>query len=64
MLEIVKENKKQKEMINKLEEENTRMKLEIEFLTKRENKLQEIEQMFRSGTVDLSELEMLIRGLL
>ena len=64
MLEIVKENKKQKEMINKLEEENTRMKLEIEFLTKRENKLQEIEQMFRSVTVDLSELEMLIRGLL
>ena len=61
MLEIVKESKKQKEIINKLEEENTRMKLEIEFLTKRENKLQEIEQVFRSGTVDLSELEMLIR---
>ena len=61
MLEIVKESKKQKEIINKLEEENTRMKLEIEFLTKRENKLQEIEQMFRSGTVDLSELEILIR---
>lgn len=62
MLEIVKENKKQKEIINKLEEENTRMKLEIEFLTKRENKLQEIEQMFRSGTVDLSELEWLVRN--
>ena len=38
--------------------------LEIEnenvFLKERENKLQLIEQMFKSGTVDLGELERLI----
>lgn len=32
------------------------------FLMKRENKLQQIEQMFKSGTVDLGELTKLVRG--
>lgn len=32
----------------------------IEFLTKRDNKLQQIEQMFKNGQVDLSELSKLI----
>lgn len=33
-----------------------------QFLMKRENKLQTIEQMFRSGTVDLEELSKLVKG--
>ena len=32
----------------------------IEFLTKRDNKLQQIEQMFNNKVVDLSELSKLI----
>ena len=33
-----------------------------QFLMQRENKLQTIEQMFRSGTVDLEELSKLVRN--
>lgn len=33
----------------------------IEFLTKRDNKLQQIEQMFKNGQVDLSELSRLVK---
>lgn len=33
----------------------------IEFLTKRDNKLQQIEQMFNNKVVDLSELSKLIK---
>ena len=33
-----------------------------EFLTKRENKLQRIEQLFKSGVVDLEELAKLVKG--
>lgn len=33
----------------------------IEFLTKRDNKLQQIEQMFKNGQVDLSELSKLVK---
>lgn len=33
-----------------------------EFLMKRENKLQLIEQMFKNGSVDLEELSKLVRG--
>ena len=33
-----------------------------QFLMQRENKLQTIEQMFRSGTVDLEELSKLVKG--
>ena len=33
----------------------------IEFLTKRDNKLQQIEQMFQNSIVDLSELSKLIK---
>lgn len=32
-----------------------------EFLTKRDNKLQQIEQMFKNGQVDLSELSKLVK---
>lgn len=32
-----------------------------EFLTKRENKLQRIEQLFKSGVVDLEELAKLVK---
>ena len=39
--------------IRKLEEEN-------EFLRKRESKLQTIEQMYKSGIVDLSELNKIV----
>lgn len=34
----------------------------IDFLRKRENKLQLIEQMFKSGTIDLKELSDLVKG--
>lgn len=60
-LQVVKENKKLKKCNEILSEEIMRMNLEIEFLTKRENKLKEIEQMFRSGTVDFEELSYLVR---
>ena len=33
----------------------------IEFLTKRDNKLQQIEQMFKNGQVDLSKLSKLVK---
>ena len=61
-LQIVKENKKLKEYNNILNLEIARMNLEIQFLTKRENKLKKIERMFKSGTVDLEELSYLVKG--
>ena len=35
---------------------------EMEFLRKRENKLQQIEQMFQNGIVDLSKLSALVKS--
>lgn len=60
-LQIVKENKKLREYNNILNLEIARMNLEIQFLTKRENKLKKIERMFKSGTVDLEELSCLVK---
>lgn len=37
-----------------------KLQQEIEFLRQRENKLQMIEQMFKSGSVDLGELAALV----
>lgn len=34
----------------------------IDFLTKRENKLQQIETMFANGNVDLERLSKLVKG--
>ena len=46
-----------------IEEEKTTLDTDYyNFLIKRENKLQMIEQMFKSGTVDLSELAALVEG--
>lgn len=61
-LQIVKENKKLKEYNDILNLEIARMNLEIQFLTKRENKLKKIERIFKSGTVDLEELSYLVKG--
>ena len=36
------------------------LKQKLDFLTKRENKLQQIEQMFKSGIVDLDELRKIV----
>lgn len=38
-----------------------KLRNQIEFLTKRDNKLQQIEQMFQNNIVDLSELSNLIK---
>jgi hypothetical protein len=38
-----------------------KLRNQIEFLTKRDNKLQQIEQMFQNSIVDLSELSKLIK---
>ena len=38
-----------------------KLRNQIEFLTKRDNKLQQIEQMFKNGQVDLSELSKLVK---
>ncbi len=38
-----------------------KLRHQIEFLSKRENKLQQIEQMFQNGTVDLLELSKLVK---
>ena len=38
-----------------------KLRNQIEFLTKRDNKLQQIEQMFQNGIVDLSELSKLVK---
>lgn len=38
-----------------------KLRNQIEFLSKRDNKLQQIEQMFQNGIVDLSELSKLIK---
>lgn len=40
--------------------ENKRLKQKLDFFTNRENKLQQIEQMFKSGTVDLDELKNIV----
>ena len=53
-------------LLTRLERENKNMDKEklrnqIEFLTKRDNKLQQIEQMFQNSIVDLSELSKLIK---
>lgn len=40
---------------------NEKMQSEIDFLRERENKLQLIEQMFQSGTVDLDKLYKIIK---
>lgn len=61
-LQIVKENKKLKEYNDILNLEIARMNLEIQFLTKRENKLKKIERIFKNGTVDLEELSYLVKG--
>lgn len=39
-----------------------KLRNQIEFLSKRDNKLQQIEQMFKNGQVDLSELSKLVKG--
>ncbi len=38
-----------------------KLRNQIEFLTKRDNKLQQIEQMFNNKVVDLSELSKLVK---
>ena len=38
-----------------------KLRNQIEFLTKRDNKLQQIEQMFQNSIVDLSELSKLVK---
>lgn len=38
------------------------LQYDLEFLIKRENKLQRIEQLFKSGVVDLEELAKLVKG--
>ena len=40
--------------------ENQELKQKLDFLTKRENKLQQIEQIFRSGIIDLDELRDIV----
>jgi len=40
--------------------ENQELKQKLDFLTKRENKLQQIEQMFKSGMIDLDELRKIV----
>ncbi len=40
--------------------ENKDLKQKLDFLTKRENKLQQIEQMFQNGIVDLDELKEIV----
>ena len=40
--------------------ENQELKQKLDFLTKRENKLQQIEQMFKGGIVDLDELRDIV----
>lgn len=37
------------------------LQLDLKFLIKRENKLQRIEQLFKSGVVDLKELAKLVK---
>ena len=38
-----------------------KLRNQIEFLTKRDNKLQQIEQMFQNSIVDLSKLSKLVK---
>lgn len=38
-----------------------KLRNQIEFLSKRDNKLQQIEQMFQNGIVDLSELSKIVK---
>ena len=52
----------QKQRIRKLMNEDWINKSRIRWFIYRENKLQMIEQMFKSGSVDLSELDKLVRG--
>lgn len=44
----------------RLRQENQQLKEQNEFLIKRENKLQQIEMMFKNRSVDLEELSNLI----
>lgn len=46
---------------NKIILTNPTLNNELEFLRKRENKLQTIEMMFASGTVDLDELSKIVK---
>ena len=50
----------EKETVKSYKEEIAKLKQENDFLRERENKLQLIEQMFKSGTVDLNELAELV----
>ena len=47
---------------NVIEEQLNDYKAINNFLMKRENKLRQIETMFRNGVVDLSELSRVVRG--
>lgn len=64
---LIKENEKNKNSLHKqhkkcgeLLEENKKLNKQIEFLTKRDNRLQSIEMMFQ-GEVDLSKLSKLVK---
>ena len=46
--------------ISLLQQENQDLKEQNEFLIKRENKLQQIEMMFKNRSVDLEELSKLV----
>lgn len=62
MKELGIENEVNVEMVdNKIILTNPTLNNELEFLRKRENKLQTIEMMFASGTVDLDELSKIIK---
>lgn len=51
---------KQKKIISIISNSNYILEQKYRFLMHRENKLQQIEQMFKSGTVDLKELTKLV----
>jgi phage shock protein A len=60
----IQENKDKIEKLEKkiirLKNKNIKLKQQNEFLTKRENKLQTIEQMYKSGSVDLDKLRKIV----
>ena len=59
--ELLDELKLESSKYQNLLKENQQLKEQLNFLRKRENKLQAIEQMFKSGRVDLDKLTMIVK---
>ena len=59
---LIGEKNEYRDKASKLEKERAEMKQQLRFLTKRENKLQQIEQLFEGKNVKLRDITKILEG--